>query len=209
MKISLSYIAIFLIIFVISCKKDNPTVNQSSSKQFPNQTGNYWKYSYLSPDSTESGILEVNIIGDQVFPDGNMAKVWVYRYPFITDTVYKIATASEVKEYNRLPATTDEMSPSMRYFFPMQSGDQWDIAPGQYSDSVEVVSQLILTVPAGSFDTTFLLKMIGTHEIGNYWNKNQYWFTPHIGITRQHLNLFNLGPDAHNGTYELLEYRLK
>jgi hypothetical protein len=97
----------------------------------------------------------------------------------------------------------------MRYVFPLDPGRKWAINQPPYTDSVRVLKDTTINVPAGSFDNTAKLGFIGSHYIGNYYNRSLYWFTPNVGITRMDYAVFNLGYDKYYGIYELLEYRLK
>ena len=209
MKTFCSLLLPILLLSIISCRKEKEVINTRGTESYPHQTGNYWKYSFSSSSGIPDGTLEVSIAGERSFPGNKTATVWVYRYPSFTDTVYKIVTDQSVDEYSFVPLPTDTLSAEMRYEFPMQAGNKWATGTSRFSDTVSVISLSSLRVPAATFDTTYLVKMSGTHYIGNYWNNSQYWFTPYVGISKMQIAIFNLGPDERNGTYELLEYRLR
>jgi hypothetical protein len=199
-----------ILVLIIGCSKDkdnNP--NSSSFDNIPNSVGDYWKYHILSSNGESLGYLDVQIISRTLLPNGNPLTTWVYAYPSFTDTIYKVLSDTSFDEYASYPVSNERTIQVMRYELPMNVGNKYAINPSVYADSVKVVSDSILTVPAGSFDHSLKHDFIGTHYIGNYWNNSVYWFTPTIGNTKFLISVFNLGPDKHNGIYELVEYRLK
>ena len=204
--------AFLLILFTMlfaSCKKDKSSENTGSSTQVPNSPGDYWKYSIKSFTGEQKGVLEVSIINKKILSNGRVVTTWIYSYPEFTDTVYKVLTGSSLLEYRKFPEITEINYPFMRYDFPLDPGRKWAINSPPYTDSVRVLKDTTINVPAGSFDNTAKLDFIGSHYIGNYYNRSLYWFTPNVGITRMNYAVFNLGFDKYYGIYELLEYRLK
>lgn len=196
-------------VFMISCHKDLLPANHISNDQVPDATGDYWKYSIQSFTGEKKGFLKVQVIKKTALPDGREVATWIYSYPDFTDTIYKIWSDSSLEEYTLFPDKINDPYPVMRYVFPLVPGLKWVINPTIFSDSVEVVADTTVNVPAGSFNHSKQLNFIGTHHIGNYWNKSRYWFTPYIGITRMESVVYNLGYDYHYGIYQLVEYQLK
>ncbi len=65
-----------------------------------------------------------------------------------------------------------------------------------------------LTVPAGSFDSTFQLsKTIG--YVVNSYTKDSVWLTPDIGMAKYYQDEYSLGEIPGNGIWELATYNLK
>ncbi len=209
MKTSLTIFLLVLLLGNGSCRKEKEVLNTIGSEVYPYQTGNYWKYSFTSSTGSPGGTLEVTVAGDCSFPGGKTARIWIYRYPGFTDSIYKIVTDHFVDEFSFIPSPSDIPYAQLRFEFPMLVGNGWATNPNHFSDSASVVSLAPLTVPAATFDTAYQVNMSGSHYIGNYWNNSKYWFTPKVGIARMEISIFSLGPDEHNGTYELLEYRLR
>lgn len=200
---------ILISIFLTSCHKNDGPHSSGSSDQVPNSTGDYWKYSIQSSTGENKGYLEVRIIKTGSLADGRSVTTWVYSYPSFTDTIYKVLSNNTLEEYSIFPDITTDNFPVMRYIFPLETGMKWAINTTLASDSVEVVADTTIKVPAGSFNHSMKLDFTGSRFIGNYWNNSQYWVTSHIGIVRMNYVIYNLGPDQHNGIYELVEYRLK
>ena len=210
MKTLAGLLILFLVsVFMVSCRKEEVPENTMSADQVPNSPGDYWKYSIKSFTGEKKGFLEVRIIKKDTLPDGRPVTTWIYSYPEFTDTIYKVRSDTSFEEYTIFPTTTGDSNPVMRYIFPLEPGMKWAINSTQYTDSVKVMSETTVTVPAGLFDHSMELGFIATHHIGNYWNSSLYWFTPHIGISRMEYAVYSLGFDEHYGIYELLEYRLK
>jgi hypothetical protein len=203
---TLAKILVLIVVLTTSCRKDKVSEDNGSADQIPNSSGDYWKYKIQTLDGEQNGFLEVKIIRKSILPDGRCLTTWIYSYPEFTDTVYKVLSDTTFEEYNSYPFTSEEIFPSMRYVFPLEPEMKWLISP--YADSVEVMKDTTLNLAAGSFDHTLQMNLIRARFIGNYFNHTQYWFTPHVGITRFKYNVFILGPDKHNGIYELFEYKL-
>jgi hypothetical protein len=204
-----AFLLILLTMLFVSCRKDKSSENTGTSDQFPNSPGDYWKYSIKSLTGEQKGVLEVSIINKKILSNGKVVTTWIYSYPEFTDTVYKVMTNSSLTEYHKFPEITEDNYPFMRYDFPLDPGRKWAIYPSPYTDSVRVLKDTTINVPAGSFDNTAKLDFISTHSIVNYNNASLYWFTPYVGITRMKYAVYNLGFDEYSGIYELQEYRLK
>jgi hypothetical protein len=205
---SFFYFLVVFSVFIASCCKDEVAKDISYTDQVPNSVGDYWKYSIKSSTGEFKGFLEVNITKKNTLSDGRTVTTWIYTYPEFTNTVYKILSDTSLEEFIDFPAANRSDHPAMRYMFPLIPGNKWVIH--EFADSVKVVSDTTLTVPAGSFDHSFKLNFIASHFIINYWNTSNYWFTPHIGISRMDRWVYNLGVgDFSNGIYELVEYKLK
>jgi hypothetical protein len=201
---------LFLIsVLITSCSKDETPANTGSASVVPNSSGDYWKYTIKSLEGEQKGFLEVKIINEIIYKDSRIT-TWLYTYPEFTDTVYKVLTDSTFNEYSALPTIPAESFPFMRYVLPMIPGMKWSIGTTSISDSINVVKDTTLNVPAGKFGHTVQLDRIASHFLINYWNESQYWVTPHFGVTRMKIAFYTLGVgDKRNGIYELVEYRLK
>jgi hypothetical protein len=174
---------------------------------YPNSTGDYWEYKIQSFEGEQLGFLEVRVIEESVMPNGDSVAMWIYSYPEFTDTVYKLSVGNTIEEYMKY--SLEDSYRRMRYVFPIQTGMKWAISTSPYTDSVNVVSETTMTVPAGSFDHSLQLDFIPTHNIGNYFNHSHYWFTLNVGITRMEYAVYSLGFDHYYGIYDLVEFRLK
>jgi hypothetical protein len=210
MKTIISFL-ILLTISVCSCKKDKDNVREIfySSDQVPNSTGDYWKYNVKSLTGEQIGYLEVRIIKKVVLPDGRQVTTWIYSYPSFTDTVYKVLSDTTLEEFSEFPVLKGDNYPDMLYKFPMVPGMKWAINRTLVSDSVRVASDTVVTVPVGTFEHSMRLDFISTHVIINYLNSSRFWVTPHVGNTRMEYKVYNLGPDRHNGIYELVDFELR
>jgi hypothetical protein len=206
---TLAKILVLIVVLTTSCRKDKVSENNGSADQIPNSSGDYWKYNIKSLEGEPKGFLEVKIINKIIYK-GSRITTWLYSYPEFTDTVYKILSDSSFNEYSTYPAIPSESNPFMRYVLPMEPGMKWCIGTTPFSDSIKVVKDTTLYVPAGVFIHSVQLDLIASHYLINYWNGSQYWFTPHLGITRMKIARYTLGlGDQNNGIYELEEYKLR
>lgn len=197
-------ISVLIFFTFSSCKKEVVT---SASAEFPNTVGNHWRYQY-TVSGQPSSYIDVNIIGQATLPDGQNAKIWVYKILSYTDTAYVVSNGQTITFYNKpcLTCTVKMPFERMRYILPMQTGNIW-FTNAPYGDTTKVLTLSTLTIPAGVFENTYeLSKKRG--NVTNSWTSNQIWFTPNVGLTKLIQGEFNLGPTIGNGLWELISYSL-
>ncbi|MEO6540089.1 MAG: hypothetical protein ABIN74_03815, partial [Ferruginibacter sp.] len=91
---------------ISSCRKENDPP-QNIISEFPNEIGNHWRYLYTWGTAiVHQDTIDVDIVGTRAMPNGQTAKVWVYKvqsnsYPALIDTNYVIVDSQLVKVYLR------------------------------------------------------------------------------------------------------------
>jgi len=95
----------------------------------------------------------------------------------------------------------------LKYIFPFQISNKW-ITQALYGDTIKVLSQGQINVPAGTFENTFLLSETGGF-LPNTLERDTIWLTPNIGMTKFYQHEWDLRPIPGNGTWELKSYDLK
>lgn len=196
-----------LVIGIYSCKKDNPGL-VFSSKTFPNDIGDHWRYKYTYNGQNNS-YIDVDIINQKTLPNGQSALVWVYKILSNTDTVLVTSNNDSTIIYENFCSTCPNptLYVRMKYFFPLQTGNIW-FGDFIWGDTTKVLNNNSLTVPAGTYTNTFeLSKKIG--YVVNSVTKNEIWFTPNVGLTKLNQYELNLGPVLGNGLWELDNYLVK
>ena len=197
-----------LLLSILSCRKSNTS---GPSSTFPNTIGDHWRYNY-TPTPTfppTPGYIDVDIVGEGVLPDGELAKIWAYKILSYTDTTYVVADEQVVKIFDKpCPGCTLYMPyERMRYQLPLQTGNFW-YTNARFGDTTRVLAEYAVTVPAGSFENTFeLLKK--QNYVTNSWENNQVWFSPTIGLVKLNQVEWSIGPLLGNGLWELESYSLK
>ena len=191
-------------ISVVACNKNNTPIETT---EFPNTVGNHWHYIYGSNTPTPS-FIDVDIIGEGNLPDGQSAKIWVYKILSYTDTTYVVTSAQTIKIYDKPCLTCTNQMPfeRMEYRFPLGVGNRW-FTSAAYGDTTKVLSQDSLIVPAGTFKNTYFLSKVRGY-VTNSWTANEIWFTPYIGMTKLIQGEFSLGPVLGNGLWELASYTI-
>ena len=207
-----THFSILLIIFLIGCQKTN---NTPSVEFFPNKVGDHWVYKYsptLSPE-IDTGLINVDIVGQTTLPDGEKAKIWATRYsndPNNIDTSYVVSVASLVKIYNGdicLPCTTQMPGERRRYILPFVVNNKWFSAL-VFGDTTRVLSELNLSTPAGIFKNTFQLSKTIGYAVNSY-TIDTIFLSPNIGMTKFIQEEYSLGPFPGNGIWKLAGYSLK
>jgi len=201
-------LAISILAFT-SCRNDNITNYKSASTfTFPNTIGNHWHYKY-SEGGKAISYIDVDIIGQGKLPDGQNAKIWVYKILNYTDTTYVVSDNSLVKIYDEpcWPCTTQMPYERQRYLLPLKTGNIW-FSNASYGDTTKVITQSSLTVPAGTFENTYELSKTRGY-VTNSSTSNRIWLTPNVGLTKLEQSEINLGPVLGNGIWELDNYSLK
>lgn len=198
---------IILLFFIAACKKhkEQPAI----LSDFPNEIGDHWRYRYIYSPS-QIFYLDVDIIGTRIMPDGQSAKIWLYKYLSYTDTTFVVSDGQVAKIYGNIyysiPPPYYEI---MHYSFPLQVGTVYAYpVPAFYRDTSKVLENLSLTVPAGTFNNTFKISKTRGYIV-NSWTNDTIWFAPTVGMIKSRIGEYNLGPAAFNGIWELTEYSLK
>ncbi|WP_298299611.1 hypothetical protein [Hydrotalea sp.] len=209
------YFTFFLLIFMVSCSKENNSPsNTSSNQQFPDKVGNHWVYKYNDGSNSEQYIF-VDIVGTGILPDGQNVTIWTSTLQDATNRKYLLDSSFVVVDEQKgvfygvpcLTCTTQMPDEKRRYIFPLQVNNKW-FTDKFFGDTTKVLNESSLTVPAGTFDSTFeLSKTVG--YVVNSFTKDTIWLTPNIGMTKFYQNEYSLGQLPGNGIWELLSYQLK
>lgn len=164
-----SYFTFFLLIFMVSCSKENNSPsNTSSNQQFPDKVGNHWVYKYNDGSNSEQYIF-VDIVGTGILPDGQNVTIWTSTLQDATNRKYLLDSSFVVVDEQKavfygvpcLTCTTQMPDEKRRYIFPLQVNNKW-FTDKFFGDTTKVLNESSLTVPAGTFDSTFeLSKTVG------------------------------------------------
>ncbi len=200
---------------MVSCSKENNSPsNTSSNQQFPDKVGNHWVYKYNDGSNSEQYIF-VDIVGTGILPDGQNVTIWTSTLQDATNRKYLLDSSFVVVDEQKgvfygvpcLTCTTQMPDEKRRYIFPLQVNNKW-FTDKFFGDTTKVLNESSLTVPAGTFDSTFeLSKTVG--YVVNSFTKDTIWLTPNIGMTKFYQNEYSLGQLPGNGIWELLSYQLK
>ncbi|WP_298392185.1 hypothetical protein [Hydrotalea sp.] len=210
-----SYFTFFLLIFMVSCSKENNSPsNTSSNQQFPDKVGNHWVYKYNDGSNSEQYIF-VDIVGTGILPDGQNVTIWTSTLQDATNRKYLLDSFFVVVDEQKavfygvpcLTCTTQMPDEKRRYIFPLQVNNKW-FTDKFFGDTTKVLNENSLTVPAGTFDSTFELSKTVGYAV-NSFTKDTIWLTPNIGMTKFYQNEYSLGQLPGNGIWELLSYQLK
>lgn len=196
------FILILSVIF-ISCKKDNAqsenqVENIGSSEYFPNSVGDYWKYKYSDSLGNSTSFVDVNIVGNKTLPNGQVAKVWVFKFTSNVDTNYVYQIGDTIRFLNVYLEVVNT------YVTPLTLNNKWENS--FLFDSIEVKEQRTFILNKKNFDNSFLLN---EHGYGfNYFLTRVEWFCPNIGMLTKARKEYSLGY-LDDSYWELVEYQLK
>lgn len=181
---------------------------------FPDAVGNHWVYKYNDGTNSNQHIY-VDIVGTTTLPNGQIATIWTSTLQYGTNQNFLIDSSYVVVDKQKaifyappcLPCIPSTIEEKKRYIFPLQVGNFW-FTDAFFGDTTKVLNNGSLTVPAGTFDSTFKLsRTIG--YVTNSYTKDTIWLTSKIGMTKYYQNHYSLGPLPGNGTWELESYNLK
>jgi hypothetical protein len=197
---------IILLLLIAACKKKQ---EPALLPDFPNETGDHWRYKYTNQPGAIS-YIDVDIIGTRIMPDGQSARIWVYNSAYGPDTNFVVIDGQVAKVYGDIYwSVTPPFYEIRHYEFPLQVGAFYAYpVPPIYRDSSKVAENSPVTVPAGTFNNTFKISKTRGYTF-NSWTQDTIWYTPNIGMTKCKIGEYNLGPAALNGVWELTEYNLK
>ena len=192
---------VIIIVLFSSCRLFN-THHNPFVEDFPNRIGDSWTYKYTEGNGSQHDI-EVKIVGQGKLPNGQIAKIWQYKYPGFTDSVWVMSNDTEAIFYNKPCCTTMPLQ-RLRLVFPLNVGNSWH-TDAPYGDTTRVWNQSTISVPAGTFQNVYgISKTVG--YVTNSWTKDTLWYKNKIGIVRKSQSEFSLGPLPGNGTWELRSY---
>lgn len=183
------------------------TDSDSEIQNFPNKVGNFWMYDLKSGTDT-TGTIKVEIVGKDTLSNGQFAKQWKYTYPDnYIDTLWVVSSDTAAIFYSDSDGTLRNV---FRYKFPLEAGSVWDVKTGNADtlQAIKVVSRTRVTVPAGSFDSSY--KII--HSVKPAFNsvvQDTIWYKNQIGPVKKIQHQYNLGPVPGNGTWSLRSYDLQ
>lgn len=195
------YLFLILILSVafICCKKDSSQIeNIKGSEYFPNTVGDYWKYKYIDSLNNSTSFVTINIVDNKTLPNGQVAKVWVYKFTNYVDTNYVYQTGDTVIFLNVYLQIVNT------YITPLALNNKWENS--FLFDSIEVKEQRTFILNKKNFDNSFLLNERGYGF--NYSITRVEWFCPNIGMLTKTRKEYNLAP-SDNSYWELVEYQLK
>ncbi len=189
---------IFSTVFIGCNKKNNQIENINGSEYFPNAVGDYWKYKYFDSLNNSTSFVEVNIVDSKTLPNGQAAKVWLFKFAgnVITNYVYQIDdTIRFLNVYLEIVDT---------YVIPLSINNKWENS--FLFDSIQVKQQETFILNKMNFGNSFLLN---ENAYGfNYYLRRVEWFCPNIGMLTKTRKEYSFGY-LDNSYWELVEYQLK
>ncbi len=142
--------------------------------------------------------LDVNIVGNKTLPNGQVAKVWVFKFTSNVDTNYIYQTGDTVRFLNIYFEIVNT------YVIPLSLTSKWENS--FLFDSIQVKEQRTFILNKKNFDNSFLLNEHGYSF--NYFLTRVEWFCPNIGMLTKARKEYSFGY-LDNSYWELVEYQLK
>ena len=190
-KIIISFLAC-LSILDISCSTNSTNPQpESNSAVFPNVIGDTWVYAVYDSLNSTADTLTVKVAGIVTTSDRRNLMVWTYSSKSgsnisytvsYSDTLYVYSGKDTVYSYYDRNGTQLES----KIAFPLQVGMQWQNNTTGLTDLSQVTQQQTVTVPAGSFQNSFLI-LRNKNGLNDYLTVNT-WFKERTGIVKLYLN---------------------
>lgn len=203
-------ITIFLsALLVSSCHKHPapPDViphNKSASEYFPNKVGDKWIYNVYDSIKVRMDEVSVEITGTTSLPKGEVATIWVYKYPDKNDTNFVFQSGDTVKFIRASDLNPDYYVIRKKYIIPLSVGNSWTNL--FLYDSIHVIKETLLLVNNLKFDSTYFLTEKG--QTFNYFIYAEEYFKPTIGIVQLSKYEYDFFTPE-NKVWYLKEYYLK
>jgi hypothetical protein len=166
---------------------------------FPNKVGDHWVYRF------NDSRIYVNIVKGVRLANGRPANTWTYQYPNGVDTNYVQTNNNETNIFH-----SNAVHEKLRYLMPLFVGESW-VLNEEHGDTIQVIAQVSVTVPAGTFKNAFVLvnKIDRGVFIGNSKRVDSIWLVPYIGIVRRVQQEYQMSAALGNGVWELEKYLVK
>ena len=193
----------------LSCDKDTATANKPASEYFPNSVGNNWEYDVydsssarMHSDFPREYTVKVSIIGNKTLLDNSKASIWLYQYPWGTDTNYVSVVSDTVKIYDpfRIKDLHGLLFPLRIYILPFAAEKRWD-GKLLLIDSFHIYTEHQVSLLHQSFTDCF--RMYHYYLAPNIENIDNYWFKPNIGMLKIYYSDYN------NAPYDIYLWQLK
>lgn len=172
-------------LLVSSCDKDKTPLdtmpaNKSASEYFPNKVGDKWIYNVYDSVKVRMDEVSVEITGTTTMPKGEVANVWIYKYPEKTDTNFVFQSGDTVKFIRASDLNPDYYVIRKKYIIPLSVGNSWTNL--FLYDSIHIIKETSLLVNNLKFDSTYFL--IDKGRTFNYFIYAEEYFKPTIGIVQ-------------------------
>jgi len=206
--IAITTALLILVLLFTNCKKKEPNVpNQAGTEYFPNTVGDYWEYDVYDSSRNIGYTVTVKITGIKTMVDGIPATVWQYKSQGLMYENYIRINYDSIKVYDEIYSRTiDDMNyPRKLFITPFINGGTWVSNLFDY-DFYSTISDSTVTTNTETFYNCF---NIYNHYLGpNMWFRDNYWFTPNIGMVKKYLNESNFGSGVRE-VWKLKKYILK
>ena len=188
-----------LLLVTLSCTKKSPTPAPAlSTSPFPNAVGNTYTYQVVDSNLNSKYQVQVTVAGTITLKNGLTASVWVYKGPASIDTNYVANSGDSTVFYDK-----SKLNIVSVYHFPLQIGKKYKNS--SYNDSTKIISSGPLVLTSSTYLSSFYLY---EHASGfNYKLNRRQWISPNIGLLKQALYIYNLGPEI-SQSWELISYHL-
>lgn len=178
----MSILIAFTILFA-SCHKtttppDTLPPNVSASEYFPNKVGDKWIYNVYDSVTAKMDEVSVEITGTTTLPKGEVANIWVYKYPDKIDTNFVFQSGDTVKFVPALNLNPNNYYVSKKYIIPLTVGNFWTNT--FIYDTIHVIKQMKFTVNNLQFDSVYF--MIEEGQSVNYYIYTEEYFKPLVGM---------------------------
>ncbi len=186
-----------------SCKKPkSDPIKPVYNKEFPNNTGTFWKYKIYDSIYNIVDTLTVIVGSDTKLNNGLETRIWETKswYHNTTDTDFVNSSAEGIKIYENRFSTNFKKN----YVFPLAVGKTW---VGSFTGEVYTVSSKNLVVLiAGTFNDCFNIKR--NWRFSSQQVKESEWFLPNLGLIKKSIDEIDLGY-FNNQEWELYSYSIK
>lgn len=177
-------LVLLAIIYATSCHKDTimDTVkpNTPASEYFPNKIGDKWIYNVYDSVNIKMDEVSVEITGTKTLPKGEVANIWIYKYPDKIDTNFVFQSGDTVRFVPALYLNPNDYVVKETYVIPLSVGNYWTNL--FLYDSIHVIKETQISVNNLQFDSTYFL--IEKGRTFNYLIYAEEYFKPTIGMVQ-------------------------
>ncbi|MDR3651784.1 MAG: hypothetical protein P4L34_02290 [Paludibacter sp.] len=172
------FLSVIVLVTAFGCKHEFKQVDY-----FPNSVGYYWFYNVFDSVLNKSEPLRVSIVDNRTINGANSA-VWLLSYTNRTDTFF-VSQSKDTIIFN------SNSFIKRIYVVPFSLNQIWNESYFSTNNS-KVISIEDVTVPAGSFNDTYVIER--NIRSFNYSLYEKIYFKPQIGIVKLYTKEYNLGP---------------
>jgi hypothetical protein len=182
------YYILFIVLFALSCKKDNTSSNTFTSASYPLAVGNWWQY-ILTQDCCEPDTFMLSVTSATNAGSYNIYKCYYIYHGSVTDSAYFQQSDTSLSFMNP-PSPYIDLSAILNFHLklPASKGQFW---PGSFPGDSIIVNAVVATYSAYGLTYGPCYYLAETYDLPHNSKTESMILTPKVGTIYQSVNFIS------------------